>query len=429
MFATAAAVAQDRTHFFDVEAVGESKTIATWGLDTAWLSEVNVARGVEFMGQAQVDVIRFSFTGEKPLINGNLEVSRQAEFDERMRIVNAYSKPDAALYLNNDSEGIEPWFKNASGGVRADRWAQLMALTVQKCEDAGREVVSVAPFNEPDFSPEQGSISRLREVCTLFRSGEKYLSLFSEIRLCGPSALNNDQAVSWYGPLHDVLDEGSTYQLAGNFDSYASFYQYVESKGDDVANDELNNVMEAMVGAEYGMDAGIWWGTAERARGEFVKASDGMRLGYAEHRSNWTAASVYRSPDGQVQAFVGASERQASSTSYRFVSKAREVYFDGYGPYRSYVIEVPGGSGYWINQPNAEKVVNITWGDDIQPAIKGRYPIVNRHSGKVLEVAGGSSEYGSNLQQNEAIGGTHQLWDANPLEPIVASRQMSGDGH
>ena len=107
--------------------------------------------------------------------------------------------------------------------------------------------------------------------------------------------------------------------------------------------DELHNVMEAMVGVEYGMQTGIWWGTAERARGEFCKASreGGVRLGYEEHRDNWTAASVYRSPVGKVQAFGGTSERQAATTTYRFVSKDRDVYYNGHDPQREYIMELP----------------------------------------------------------------------------------------
>ncbi len=135
--------------------------------------------------------------------------------------------------------------------------------------------------------------------------------------------LNTDQALSWYNALKGLLNEGNTHQLAGSFDNYALFYKTVRANGHHATNDELHNVMEAMVGVEYGMQTGIWWGTAELARGEFVKASFGRRLAYAEHRPNWTAASVYRSPEGKVQAFVGSSERQAVTSSYSFVSQDR----------------------------------------------------------------------------------------------------------
>jgi hypothetical protein len=35
----------------------------------------------------------------------------------------------------------------------------------------------------------------------------------------------------------------------------------VRASGHHATNDELHNVMEAMVGAEYGMQTGIWWYT------------------------------------------------------------------------------------------------------------------------------------------------------------------------
>jgi hypothetical protein len=159
--------------------------------------------------------------------------------------------------------------------------------------------------------------------------------------------------------------------------------------------------MEAMVGVEYGMQTGIWWGTAEYARGEFVKASrNGKRLAYAEHRPNWTSAAVYRNEEGKLQAFGGTSERQAATTSYRFLSKDKSVFFDGYGPQREYVMTLPGGTGYQQGQTNAERVVNISWGDDIQPVIDGTYVLVNRNSQKVMEVTNASTQTGANVRQN-----------------------------
>jgi len=178
------------------------------------------------------------------------------------------------------------------------------------------------------------------------------------------------------------LDEGNTHQLAGSFDNFASFFTTVRANGDHATADECHNVMEPMVGVEYGLQTAIWWGTAEYARGEFVKASDGARLAYAEHRPNWTAASVYRAPDGKVQAFGGTSERQAVTTTYRFVSKDRDVFFEGYGPLREYYMELPGGTGYQNGQTGAERVVNITTGEDIQPIINGKYILINRISMK-----------------------------------------------
>jgi hypothetical protein len=244
-------------------------------------------------------------------------------------------------------------------------------------------------------------------------------SRFDSIRISGGNTLNCDQALPWYNYLKSQLDEGNTHQLAGSFDNYANFYKAVRANGDQATNDELHNVMEAMVGVEYGLQTGIWWGTAELARGEFVKASDGKRLAYAEHRPNWTAASVYRNPEGKIQAFVGSSERQAVSTSYHFVSKERDVYYDGHGPQREYLVEIPGGTGYQQGQTNAERVVNITWGEDIQPVINGKYILVNRNSGKVMEVTGGSTTAGAYVRQANNTGATYQQWNVTPVDARI----------
>ncbi len=408
--------AQDRSVIFDTSAAGVTKSIASWGLDTAWLSSDNVRRGVRFMGAPQVDVIRFSFTGDWPLVSGALGTSALAEFNDRMNIVNAYTDSHTALYLNNDTGTYDASFIGADGRIEPVAWATLINVTKQQCVSAGRTVLSVAPYNEPDNSTEQGSVTRLGDVCWQLRN--TFGGNFSGVQIYGASTLNDDNAATWYNTLNGwgYLEAGNTHQLAGTFDNYAAFYQTIQANGDLGVNDELHNVMEAMVGAEYGMQVGIWWGTAERARGEFVKASDGKRLGYAEHRANWTAASVYRGPSGSVQAFVGESERQALPTTYRFFAKDRDVFYDGQGPQRAYAVTTTGASGYQTSSHhNAEKVVNITWGADVQPAVNGRYLIVNRNSGKVMEVAGASTNNGANIQQNTYSGGLNQQWDVVPV--------------
>ncbi len=406
--------AQDRTVLFDISDPGVSKAIPTWGLDTAWLSEDNVRRGVEFMGKPQVDVIRFSFTGDTPVVGGTLTGSGLDEFNTRKAIVNNWTDSHTALYLNNDTASLDSSYSGVNG-VNAAAWAELIDVTRQKCEAEVRPVISVSPFNEPDYGTWQGNKTRLGQVCQELRT--TYSSGFSGIRLCGGSVLNPDYAYDWYNTLDGWLDEGCTHQLAGTFDNYAGFFESVVGNGERPANDELHNVMEAMVGAEYGLETGIWWYTAERARGEFVKASDGERLGYAEHRPNWTAASVYRAPSGRVQAFVGESERQALPTTYRFFSKDRDVFYDGYGPQRSYTVTTTGGPGYQTSaHKNAERVVDITWGEDVPPPINGQYIVVNRNSEMVMEVQSGNTADGTNIRQNNySASATYQRWNITPL--------------
>ena len=400
---------QDRTVTFCVSDSGVSKPII-WGLDLAWLSKENIQRGLAFMGSDRVGVVRSSFTPTDSLVNGDLKASQLATLNQRLALIDLLGA-NTTVMLNDDNPTVAIWYKG-----NASRWAQLMDVTTRRVQEHGRKVISIAPFNEPDNTATgQGTTTDFYNIAGELRKNSR----FDSIRICGANTLNTDQALIWYNPLKTRLDEGNTHQLAGTFDNFANFFTTVRADGKHATDDELHNVMEAMVGVEYGMQTGIWWGTAELARGEFVKASDGKRLGYAEHRPNWTAASVYRGTDGKVQAFGGTSERQAITTTYRFVSKDRDVYFDGYGPQHEYTMVLPGGTGYQVGQTNAERVMNITWGDDIQPAINGRYVLVNRNSGKVMEVAGGSTVAGANVQQGTNTGATWQQWNVTPVDSRV----------
>jgi len=404
----------DRTVTFSLADSGVAKPI-TWGLDLAWLSETNIRRGIAFMGAGRVDVVRASFQPTLALVNGDLQTAQITDLNTRLNLIDLTGLKTKVI-LNCDHPSVD-----ASYIGNATNWAQLMDITTRRVQERGRTVVSVSPFNEPDYGWGQysGSNGQLDffNICTELRKNTR----FDSIRICGANTLNCDQALPWYNYLKTKLDEGNTHQLAGTFDNFATFFTTVRANGDHATADELHNVMESMVGVEYGMQTGIWWGTAELARGEFVKASDGKRLGYAEHRTNWTAASVYRNLDGKVQAFGGTSERQGATTTYRFVSKDKDVYYDGYGPQREYSMVLPGGTvgSYQNGQTNAERVVNITWGDDIQPAINGRYILVNRMSGKVMSVPLGSTTIGILLRQYANTGAIYQQWNVTPVDSRI----------
>ncbi|HLP05072.1 MAG TPA: hypothetical protein VK152_06560, partial [Paludibacter sp.] len=313
----------DRTVSFNIADAGVSKPI-TWGLDLAWLDEVNIRRGVAFMGTDKVGLVRSSFTPTDSLVNGDLKSAELATLNNRLGIIKKWLGANTRVVLNCDHPSVSSWYIG-----NAARWSQLIDVTTRRHQESGLRVVSVSPFNEPDFG--WGQYSGNNGQSDFFNiAGElRKNPRFDTIRICGGNTLNCDQALNWYNYLKTRLNEGNTHQLAGSFDNFAAFFQAVRANGHVATDDELHNVMECMVGAEYGLQNGIWWGTAELARGEFCKASYGQRLGYAEHRPNWTAASVYRNPDGKVQAFGGTSERQAVTTTYRFVSKDRDVYYDG----------------------------------------------------------------------------------------------------
>lgn len=408
-----------RSLYFNTSAPGERLPIL-WGLDTAWPDEGNIRRGVSYMGSDIIGVVRVSFQLFDFLQDTHELTERLlANLKERLRLVRLVNGPGKVkIALNNDgpAELVDKRYLNAAQNRDAAKaYANLIYGTMKACEDLGWEVVSVAPLNEPDYIWNgQGSkddflaIAReLKENYAEFREGK--------VRISGGNTLNCDEALPWYEHLYDWIDEGNTHQLAGSFNTYASFFERVRQDGKYATADELHNVMEAMVGVEYGMQTGIWWGTAELARGEFCKASSGERLSYAENRKAWTAASVYRSPDGKIQAFCGTSERQATPSEYRFVSLDRDVFFDGHGPRREYLVALPGGAegSYQDGQTNAECVVDITWGEDVRPVVDGDYRIMNAYSKKVMGYAGAATNFAGIEQQTVSDSGS-SLWTVKP---------------
>ena len=392
----------------------------TWGLDLAWISEGNVRRGLNFAGQELIDVIRLSFQPSKNMEDGTFSSDQKKALDERIRIAK-YAK-NATVNLNSDPQdgkAVDSWYRTSNATTNGKHWATLIALTKDYVEGKGLKVTSVSPFNEPDYTNwNQGSQSDFRAACQQLRARED----MQGVLICGGNTLNDDQALSWYNFSKAYLDEGNTHQLAGSFDNFAKFYQQVVKDGKVGVGDELHNTMECMVGSEYGLTKGIWWGTCDHTRSQFMKASRGRRLGYAEHRNNWTAASVYRHPEGHVQAFGGTSERQAATTAYRLIATDHDVYYNGQGPTREYFLNLPGGTGYQKGQTNAETCVDIQDGDDIMPPLPTQpttYKFVNRLSGYVMALYNNGMSSGSNMTQERPVdkGNTSraQQWIVRPM--------------
>ena len=411
------------------------KTPVLWGLDTAWPDEWNIRRGTSFIGKDQLGVCRVSFQ-PSDLIgeDGQLSEEQKADLDERLRLVGFTGVKDLALNCDHEvlcdneeqnfesKEAWEEWKakaaqhrKNYKG--KPAEWVKLFKATVDYCRAKGFNVVSIAPFNEADYTAwNQGTMTNFKEICRLTQA-DPY---FEGIRISGGNTLNCDEALKWYNGLSPYINEGNTHQLAGSFDNYAKFFTTVRNNGHYATADELHNVMEAMVGVEYGMQTGIWWGFDGRARGEFCKATFGNRLAYGEDRPHWTSASVYRMPDGRVQAFGGTSERQANNSSYRFVSQDKVAYFDGYGPMHEYIMDLPGGAAgsYQNGQTNAERVLEIHTGEDVPFApTEGTFIIMNKKSKYILMPAGGSVSRGAKLCQGRKVSGkAYQQWNVTPVD-------------
>ena len=410
---------------FAVSAEGKRFT-PTWGLDLAWISEQNLMKGVNHMGKENVGIGRSAFRYTEALTDDSVMSSSMISYlRQRSNLFNKVSKT-LPIVLTADQEAVGPtdddpsrcppeyYVKNKA--ANNEHWAAMINSHVHWMQqNTQHPVVGISPFNEGDYwSLEEGaSAVKQWQVAKILK--EKYPRC-ADVAMVGGNTLNDDKALAWYTPGKQYYDWGNTHQLAGSFDNFAKFYQQLKNDGKVGYADEMHNVAEAMVGLEYGMTVGIWWGFDSRARGEFCQISrNGVRLAYGEHRDNWTAASVYRHDDGRVKAFIGSSERQAKTTNYQLISTERAVYYDGFGPVHEFVTKMPGGTGYQTGQTNAERVIDVTWGENVPPCvIDGTYKIICKVSGATGNAVSYISS-GSNITQQAYKGLPRQQWTVKPV--------------
>jgi len=386
-----------------------------WGMDVAWDDESNVRRGTNFITEQVMSTGRISFQPSDLVdANGNLSSAQKSALQSRLdhiRLSGVYS-----VALNCDHEALN---KNNYYG-KPEEWHKVIKATVKYVRSKGMQVVSIAPFNEPDYTAwGEGTKAHMKEICRLISED----SDLAGIRICAGNTLNCDQASAWYSYMKPYVNEGNTHQLAGSFDNYAKFWTTVRNDGNHATADELHNVMEAFVGVHYGMQTGIWWGYEAAARGEYCKASFyGKEIGYAENRSAWSGATVYKQPSGRIDAFFGTSERQATPSSYTLVATDRPQYFNGVGPQYAYEQAMPGGTGYQQGQTNAELWFGIQQGDDIpDDAIQaGSYVIMNRNSNMAIGYYNGAQGDAINIVQYTYTGTNtpkHMQWKVEPVDP------------
>ena len=410
--------AADTNIAFDVNNEGQPFRIK-WGMDTAWNWDFNVKRGINHIGKGNFETGRISFQPTAEVIDngdGTYELTAKQKSAMRSRCNNILLTGCNKVSINNDQEDALSDANYAAYQSiylnKPEAWYKLIKASVAYAKECGVEVVSISPFNEPDYAAwGQGTKASMKEICRLIKA-DPY---FDGIRVCAGNTLNCDYALEWYNYCLDYIDEGNTHQLAGSFDNYAKFFQKVKADGNVATADELHNVGEAIVGAEYGMETGIWWGFDSKARGQFcIDSNEGVRIGYGENRGAWTSGAVYRNEKtGEVHGYLGSSERQAVASSFAFVSKTKDVYFNGYGPTRMYVYDVPGGKqgSYQNGQINAERLIDITWGEDVAPGvIDGTYQIMNLSSKKMLTYNGTNNVQSTTRKTS----GTTQQWKVYP---------------
>ena len=395
---------------FDVDAPGTEYKV-NWGMDTAWDWDYNVNLGIAHVGVGNFSYGRISFQ-PTDLVGDDLQLSAKQIAALQSRINHIKSTGVTDVLLNNDTPDDQKDSYRANYQHNAEAYYRVIKATVMKATELGVNVVAIAPLNEPDYVyNEQGTKDDFLAIAKLLKAD----SYFDGIRICGGNTLNCTEAISWYDYLSDYLDEGNTHQLAGSFADYATFFTKVKNDGKVATADELHNVGEAIVGVHYGMENGIWWAFDSKARGQFcLDSNEGVCIGYGENRNAWTNAAVYRNEKtGEVHGYFGSSERQAAASTIQYISTSKDVYFNGYGPTRSFIYNVPAGTGaYQYGQINAERLFDIAWGEDVPPAeVDGKYVIMNAYSKKMLTYMGSSNVQSSTRKSS----GTTQQWNVYPV--------------
>lgn len=418
------AVAQTVNVPFAVNGEGKKLPIE-WGMDAAWDWDYNVMRGIAHYG-TNFTTGRISFQPynlvdatkiDDASANFGLSAGQVRKLQWRIDLIKRTGATKVNINCDHevltrkmddqgnygeelDNVGKGNYVSTSSSSYKTTEWVNLIKATVKYAQAQGLEVISVSPFNESDYGWNQyynaGEGAKEANQNTYgiptFKAIAKAIkedSFFNGIRVCGGNTLNCDRATAWFDGLKDYLDEGNTHQLAGSFDNYANFFKHVRDENKVATADEVHNVGEAMVGVEYGMQNGIWWGFDSKARGQFMHDSnEGVRLGYAEDRPHWTSAAVYRNDkDKEIHAFIGSSERQANPSTYNFQCTDRDVYFNGYGPQREWSVTTVGGAtdSYQNGQINYERLIDITYGEDVQSfPVDGNYQLMNAYDMKLV---------------------------------------------
>lgn len=450
---------------FSTSDAGKSLPI-NWGMDTAWDDLYNVNWGIAHYGP-QFQTGRISFQPYElvdttkinnksanfglPLkmarklqqridrikLTGTTKVNINCDHEVLTRKLDDYGNYGSAE--DNVGKGNYVSTSNGLDQTYVKRWKDLIKASVKYAQTQGLEVVSVSPFNEPDYGWNQYykgtpgvnttnqyyygmrdflAIAKAIKADEFFATGEG-----KDVRVCGPNTLNCDRALPWYNysGMAAAIQEANTHQLAGSFKGYADFFTKARQDGKVATGDELHNVGEAIAGVEYGMQNGIWWAFDAKARGQFMHDSnEGVRIGYAEDRTHWTVAAVYRNEkDNEIHGFIGSSERQANSSTYNFQCTDRQVFFNGYGPLKEWTVTTKGGTGYQQGQINYEYLFDITYGDDVQLfPIDGNYQLMNASDLKVIATTGAGNNVNAAKQTNRNT----QRWHIYP-DP----NQKSGD--
>ena len=284
---------------FSTSAPGVSRAITNWGVDTAATTYDDVYRSLVFMGTNTVNMVQVAFTMDEPLTNNDISPLDKPYLTNEVNLVSLTSTNARWIMSSGTGAGVNSYYSSGAGTIYPNLWAATMEAWQRDFHAffTNRTLLMAQPFNEPDYCCwGQGSQQNLYDTMGYLQASTN----FAGIHMGGGCTLNCDLATSWYDAIASRTPTiGTTHCLGGSVAGFEGFIQTVQANNAMPVDPEMHNLGEAIVGANYGLQGGMYWLIAELARGSFAKTCQGQQLGYAENDNSWTAAAVYRGTNGR----------------------------------------------------------------------------------------------------------------------------------
>ncbi len=334
---------------FSTSDVGVPKGLSHWAI--GWVG--NTQQNIERMGgAANIDTVRIGCPKEWALDSNNqLVPDAIAEVDTQMAkaLLVTSANPNAKIAMVcSGGNGINAWYIQNNGvDIRGTRWLSMFkAVKNYVGSTYGLDFAYIEVANEQDFNQKKGTKQNINNIMAKFKADPE-MGIYPQV---GPSTLSTATAMNWYQPTKGNTDWGATHAISGGAKKYINFVQTVNADGKSYYGSEIHNLVEMIMSEHYGGIGGLWWHSLSVNEGLFSQyCQQGNRIFYKEKRSTFSAMSAYRGAEPRTIHVFAASKK---GESFNLNVSNRDVFFNGVGPQRSYVVNI---------EKNRDAYVKITW--------------------------------------------------------------------
>ena len=331
---------------FGTNWTGQNKSMTTWAI--GWVG--NTAQNVSRMGGAgQIDYLRVGCPKEWALVNGtDLSSSAISEMDKQL--AKADKVPNAKIgCVCSGGNGINSWYVQSNGkDIRGSRWLALFRAMKKHIESKGKQVAFIEVGNEQDFGGKKGSPANINSIQQRFQSDSE----MGNIPLVGPSPLSAGNAKKEYDVTKSTTDWGATHAINGSGQKYIDFVKQVRGDNKPYWGSEIHNLVEMIIGAQYGALGGLWWSPVKVQEGLFSQYnSRGNRVGYKEVSSTFSAAAAYKdnTQSNTIHIFVAS---KFGGQTFTLKCADRDVSYDGSSLKRDHTVTLT---------QNESRYIKVTW--------------------------------------------------------------------